>query len=50
MIKGDIAAHEVFVYMKGTPDAPNCGFSNMACRCMTAWHMDVAYSTKRQFE
>ena len=32
-IKGDIAASDVFVYMKGTPDAPNCGFSNMACRC-----------------
>ena len=33
VIKTDITSNEVFVYMKGTPDAPSCGFSNMACRC-----------------
>jgi len=31
-IKSDIATNDVFLYMKGVPDAPNCGFSNMACR------------------
>jgi glutaredoxin-related protein len=27
----------VFIYMKGTPDAPMCGFSNMACRVLDAY-------------
>lgn len=32
MIKSDITSNDVFLYMKGVPDAPSCGFSNMACR------------------
>ena len=26
-IKAEVAANRVFLYMKGTPDAPACGFS-----------------------
>ncbi|MCO4772194.1 MAG: Grx4 family monothiol glutaredoxin [Deltaproteobacteria bacterium] len=26
-IEGDIAAHKLLIYMKGTPNAPMCGFS-----------------------
>ena len=26
-IKSEVAANRVFLYMKGTPDAPACGFS-----------------------
>jgi hypothetical protein len=29
LIKQDITSNDVFVYMKGVPEAPNCGFSNM---------------------
>jgi monothiol glutaredoxin len=37
VIKADISTHPVFLYMKGVPDAPNCGFSNMACRVLDAY-------------
>eukprot|EP00983_Pelagomonas_calceolata_P039490 1137209-Pelagomonas_calceolata.AAC.1 len=33
-IKQDVEGHDVFIYMKGEPDAPMCGFSNMACRVL----------------
>lgn len=36
-IEEDVAAHSVFVYMKGVPEAPMCGFSNMACRILDAY-------------
>lgn len=26
-IKSDIESHDIFLYMKGTPDEPQCGFS-----------------------
>ena len=32
VIKADVTSSEIFIYMKGVPDAPSCGFSNMACR------------------
>jgi len=33
-IKQDIEGHDVFLYMKGVPGAPQCGFSNMACQVL----------------
>ncbi|KAK9919169.1 hypothetical protein WJX75_009842 [Coccomyxa subellipsoidea] len=36
-IKQDITEHDVFLYMKGVPEAPQCGFSNMACRILDAY-------------
>lgn len=40
MIARDVAAHGVFVYMKGQPTAPMCGFSNMACRILDAYNVE----------
>jgi len=36
-IEADVKSHSVFVYMKGVPQAPMCGFSNMACRILDAY-------------
>ena len=33
----DLASHRVFLYMKGEPAAPQCGFSQMACRILDAY-------------
>lgn len=37
LIENDIKTNTVFVYMKGVPEAPQCGFSNMACRILDAY-------------
>jgi monothiol glutaredoxin len=37
MIQSDISTNSVFLYMKGTPDAPMCGFSRMACAILNAY-------------
>ncbi|BDA49289.1 Monothiol glutaredoxin-S15, mitochondrial [Coccomyxa sp. Obi] len=39
-IKQDISSHDVFLYMKGVPEAPQCGFSNMACRILDAYGVE----------
>lgn len=44
MIEKDVSTHSVFVYMKGVPEAPMCGFSNMACRILDAH--EVAYGSR----
>ncbi len=31
-----LAAHDLVLFMKGTPDAPQCGFSNRAAQVLTA--------------
>ena len=36
-IEKDIATHNVFVYMKGSPDSPKCGFSANVCRILNAY-------------
>ncbi|WIA19076.1 hypothetical protein OEZ85_003730 [Tetradesmus obliquus] len=38
VIKQDIGSNKVFIYMKGSPDSPQCGFSNMACRILDAYN------------
>jgi monothiol glutaredoxin len=35
-IEQAIADHEVILFMKGTPDAPRCGFSARAVGCLEA--------------
>ena len=35
-ITKDIGEHKVVVYMKGVPDAPQCGFSNAVVQVMKA--------------
>jgi monothiol glutaredoxin len=33
-IKSEVAENRVFLYMKGTPDAPRCGFSNQVVQIL----------------
>jgi monothiol glutaredoxin len=35
-IKGQLAANKVVLYMKGTPDFPQCGFSAAAVQALNA--------------
>jgi monothiol glutaredoxin len=35
-IKSEIAGNRVFLYMKGTPDMPRCGFSNQVVQILNA--------------
>eukprot|EP00894_Picocystis_sp_ML_P002525 jgi/Pico_ML_1/53042/g3661.t1 len=35
-IQKDIQDHRIMVYMKGTPDAPMCGFSNVVVQVLRA--------------
>ena len=37
MIKQDVTSNDVFLYMKGVPEAPNCGFSDMAVKVLRAY-------------
>lgn len=37
LIAHDVKGNSVFIYMKGDPAAPMCGFSNMACRILDAY-------------
>lgn len=40
VIEEDISSHDVFLYMKGVPQAPMCGFSNMACAILNLYGVD----------
>lgn len=42
-IKEQIATMPVLLYMKGTPDFPQCGFSARAVQCMKAEGQPFAY-------
>ena len=33
-IQNDISTHQVFLYMKGTPDMPQCGFSSRVAQIL----------------
>ncbi len=33
-IKSEVAENRVFLYLKGTPDAPRCGFSNQVVQIL----------------
>jgi len=35
-IKEEVSAHPVVLYMKGTPQFPQCGFSNLAVQVLNA--------------
>lgn len=43
-ITGEVAANRVFLYMKGTPDMPRCGFSNQVVQILN--HLDVEYGAR----
>lgn len=40
IIAADVKAHNVFLYMKGVPTQPMCGFSNMAARILDAYGVE----------
>ncbi|MGH7085975.1 MAG: Grx4 family monothiol glutaredoxin [Acetobacteraceae bacterium] len=47
-IKGEIAAHPVMLYMKGTAMFPQCGFSARVVQILT--HMGVPFATANVLE
>lgn len=42
-IKEQISQHKVIIYMKGTPDLPQCGFSAQAIQALKACGKPFAY-------
>ena len=42
-IKQQISENVILLYMKGTPKAPQCGFSARAVQCIDACNVDFAY-------
>ena len=42
-IKGQIEANPILVYMKGSPQAPQCGFSAQTVQCLIACGERFAY-------
>lgn len=42
-IKKQISENPVILYMKGSPAAPQCGFSARAAQCLEACEVDFAY-------
>ncbi len=42
-LKAQIAEHKVLIYMKGTPDAPKCGFSAQAVSVLKAMGQAFAF-------
>lgn len=43
MIRQQLQEHPVILYMKGTPEAPRCGFSAKAAAVMQSAGVDFAY-------
>ena len=42
-IKGQIQGNPILLYMKGSPDAPQCGFSAQSVQCLVACGERFAY-------
>ena len=47
-IKSQLSSNPVLLYMKGTPDFPQCGFSATAVRALNA--VDAAFESVNIFE
>lgn len=43
IIKAQLAEHNVLLYMKGTPDFPQCGFSARAVEVLTNYNKPFAF-------
>jgi monothiol glutaredoxin len=43
LIQKQIAENPVIIYMKGTPDAPECGFSAAAVKSLKSTGVEFAY-------
>lgn len=42
-IQSQLASHAVVLYMKGTPDFPQCGFSSRVVQALDACNADYAH-------
>ncbi|MGB1090878.1 MAG: Grx4 family monothiol glutaredoxin [Oceanobacter sp.] len=42
-IEKQIASHPILIYMKGTPEAPECGFSAAAVSALNGTGIEFAY-------
>lgn len=42
-IQKQLEENPIIIYMKGTPEAPECGFSANAVKCLKATGSDFAY-------
>ena len=47
-IQSEVAANKVFLYMKGTPEAPACGFSMRVVQILE--HLGVQYGSRNILE
>lgn len=43
-IKSEVDANKVFLYLKGTPEMPRCGFSNQVVQILN--HLGVKYDSR----
>ena len=43
-IRSEVAGNKVFLYMKGTPEMPRCGFSNQVVQILN--HLGVEYGAR----
>ena len=43
-IKNEVGSHKVFLYIKGTPEMPRCGFSNQVVQILN--HLGVEYGAR----
>ncbi len=43
LIKKQIADNPIIIYMKGSPKAPQCGFSARAVQCLTGCGVEFAH-------
>ena len=43
-IQSEVAGNKVFLYMKGTPEMPRCGFSNQVVAILN--HLGVEYGSR----
>lgn len=43
-IQQEVGANRVFLYLKGTPEAPRCGFSNQVVQILS--HLGVDYGSR----
>ena len=43
-IKSEVDANKVFLYLKGTPEMPRCGFSNQVVQILN--HLGVEYGSR----
>ena len=42
-IKGQVESNPILIYMKGSPDAPQCGFSAQASKILMSYGKKFAY-------